>query len=66
MMPDLATIIDAGSFGLLVLIVFMIGQKIDRMIDVTEKLMAQLIEIIGRDAVKKMDGEYYSWPESKS
>lgn len=51
---DLKTILDAGSFGLLVFIVFMVGQKIDRMIDKTEKLMSQLIEIIGRDAVRQV------------
>lgn len=50
---DLKTILDAGSFGLLVFIVFMVGQKIDRMIDKTEKLMSQLIEIIGRDVQER-------------
>lgn len=50
---DIKTILDAGSFGLLVFIVFMVGQKIDRMIDKTEKLMSQLIEIIGRDVQER-------------
>ena len=54
---DLKTILDAGSFGLLVFIVFMIGQKIDRMIDTTEKLMSQLIEIIGRDTVNRVNSD---------
>lgn len=52
---DLKTILDAGSFGLLVFIVFMVGQKIDRMIDTTEKLLSQLIEIIGRDTVNRIN-----------
>lgn len=55
---DIKTILDAGSFGLLVFIVFMVGQKIDRMIDTTEKLMSQLIEIIGRDAMRRADDDY--------
>jgi len=54
---DLKTILDAGSFGLLVFIVFMTGQKIDRMIDTTEKLMSQLIEIIGREAISRSDDD---------
>jgi len=47
---DWKTILDAGGMGVLVLVLFMASKKIDRIHDTLDKLLGQLIEIIGRDA----------------
>jgi hypothetical protein len=47
--PDWKAIIDAGGMGVLVLVLFMASKKIDRIHDTLDRLLAQLIEIIGRD-----------------
>lgn len=52
---DLKPVIDAGVLGLLVYIVFLISSKADKMIDAHQKLLTQLIEIIGREAVKRTE-----------
>lgn len=52
---DIKAIIDAGSLGLLIYIVFIVGQKVDRMMDTNERLMSQLIEIIGREAKERSE-----------
>ena len=52
---DLKAILDAGGMGILVLVLFMASKKIDRIHDTLDKLLAQLIEIIGRDAKARHD-----------
>lgn len=63
---DLKTILDAGSFGLLVFIVVMIGQKVDKMMESNEKLMTQLIEIIGREAKANAEARSERYPDGQS
>jgi hypothetical protein len=54
-MPDIKTILDAGSLGLLLYVVFIVGQKVDKMMDAHERLLAQLIEIIGRETAERVN-----------
>jgi len=51
---DFKTILDAGSLGLLLYVVFIVGQKVDKMMDAHQALMQQLIEIIGREANERV------------
>jgi len=51
---DFKTILDAGSLGLLLYVVFIVGQKVDKMMDAHQSLMQQLIEIIGREASERV------------
>jgi hypothetical protein len=52
---DLKPVIDAGVLGLLVYLIFIISSKVDKMIDAHQKLLGQLIEIIGREDVARAE-----------
>jgi len=50
---DFKTVLDAGGMGILVLVLWMASKKIDRIHDTLDRLLAQLIEIIGRDTTER-------------
>jgi hypothetical protein len=52
---DLKTILDAGGIGVLLVVLFISSKKIDRLIDSFDKLLGQLIEIIGRDTAQEVE-----------
>lgn len=52
---DVKTILDAGGIGVLVFVLFISSKKIDRMIDSMDKLLGQLIEIIGRKHIEEVE-----------